>query len=343
MSDEWLAGERRTILFECYCRWAALPLAGARFQQVGFRVEEEIRNLMSLATGCISIAMDPTVQVVVERVMEYFIPNPETRNCDVFVDIFLENRTETQQSFLILHRGGVSAEDLTSQSWLPRRCEVGWPAILTSRVVKLHESTDHIEISDQGVRVADRNYQPQPCHVNPLVGGNAYASVPFSMWMIDGFQPMRRSVCRLHLKFSGPSYEAQIGKDDTFYAYGEAVLLDKIANEDLPCYDGPDKAKYYTEFDNFVAAKHEVPEIFEYLVVCDDNSVLEWETTPLSPMLYEQPILELPLARNTQWFIIDHKLTNGWSLIGKRYGGFLLKLHAVRSRAIRNTPELVLG
>jgi len=60
---------------------------------------------MSRATGCISLAVEHTDQVQVERVIETVCPRMSRRTCELWADIFIHNPTSDSHDVLLLHRG----------------------------------------------------------------------------------------------------------------------------------------------------------------------------------------------------------------------------------------------
>jgi hypothetical protein len=127
------------------------------------------------------------------------------------------------------------------------------------------------------------------------------------------------------------TFIAGIGRDKAFVAYGESILLSKIQHEDLPAYEGADRDAYEEHLERFLAGNRIVPEAFEYLVISPEGSSLPWDTTPLSPTLFQQPIDSPELEQCTRWFVTDASATKDWQLTGKAYSGFVLKVDSAEA------------
>jgi hypothetical protein len=122
---------------------------------------------------------------------------------------------------------------------------------------------------------------------------------------------------------SRPTYDVQVG--DSFRAYGESILLDKIQFQDLPRYREPDREQYLRKFEAFKANKHLVPEFFEYLLVAPEKEELHCTTQPLS-WASEPLILDEQLRKNTRWFVADISRTALFSISGQPYNDFCLRV-----------------
>lgn len=281
--------------------------------------------MMNLATGCISIGTTGA-PVQIDRVIEYF--QPHNGSCMVWVDVFLDNTSNEDKNLLLLHRGSLSAANVTRESWAsPENVPATASLHLTNRIVRLHHSFDPIRAMPEGiVAVGERDYQvwEGPELVSVVIGDKAEADVPFTLWRIGPFSGGQRHVFRIRMVMTPQTFERHVGPLGTFYAYGEAILLDKIEYEDLTCYEGSDAEEYRQVFAEFNACSQMLPDKFEYLVVSPEGTTLEWETTPLSPLISPQLILEDDLRSNTRWLVASY--ADKWSLIGKRYNGFVVKI-----------------
>jgi hypothetical protein len=286
------------------------------------------------ATGCVSIATRLGDLLRIERVIEYFRLDEST--CTIWVDIFMYNPGKDNSYPLLLHRGSLSGTDVTKDSWLLKSSTSDdiFERQITDRIMQLHEAYDPIRLSCKGlVTAGDHDYHPiqqsEPLQV--VVGDVAKANIPFTMWKIGCFVGDQRHVIRLRLVLTPKTFESQIGREGIFYAYGESILLDKIEYEDLPCYEGEDAAEFRQAFAMFKSCRHVVPDTFEYLVISPESKELEVETKVLSPMISPQFISSANLRRCTRWFVADNSHSDKWSLMGKRYNGFVVKVLAAQA------------
>jgi len=310
----------------------APPFVQQNLRTTDFRAHQAGKQIL--------IATERHVQIEIDRVIEYVCPDLKQHSCDIWADVFLNNKGPEAGSISVLHRGSLSATDVTNSSWSPEALAGNATlSSLTRRIINLHNATEPIVLSQPGVATIGHHkytvWNSGKEGLQRIAGGSSLIDVPFTKWQIGPFAANERSLIRIHFQLMPPSYVAQVGKAGTFYAYGEAILLDIIEHEDLPCYEGCDASEFYRAFETFQAARHLVPETFEYLVISADDDNLTWETTPLSPMLYSPPIQSEALARTTHWFIADHAHGDRWSLVGTRYNGFVLKVRATEVAAQR--------
>jgi hypothetical protein len=306
---------------------------------------------MSLGTGCISIAAPSKSGMQVDRVVEYFDPEEATRK--IWVDVFLNNPAREQQPILILHRGNLSATNVTGTSWTPEDSSRSYPCSLTRRLLALHEprfirrfrqepeglslvamlqpeGVERIQIREGGsVAVGGFEYGlwNGPRDILPLLDGEGETDAPYTIWKLAGFAEPPRQVLRLELQLRLPSYWNQVGRTRSFRAYGEAMLLHKIGHEDLPRYRGSRAQDYVKVFGDFLSGTHLIPKIFEYLVVAPEGEELAWEATPLSDV--HEPFIQDPaIRRNTRWFLADISRTASFSIAGEPYNSLALRLTA---------------
>ncbi len=287
-----------------------------------------------LATGCISIAVETGAPIVVDRMIEYLELHDDS--AVIWVDIFLRNPHGASRSLLVLHRGSLQAENVTDETWSSGApSKASFASALRQRIMRLHETFAPISWvpSEDRVIVGEQEYEvwqgPQEPEV--VVGDDRQADVPFTMWRVASFMAGHSYVLRLRLSMSPGTFKNQIGDQGLFYAYGEAILLRKIEDEDLPRYQEESPEQHYQVyhdafFPQFKRAAPAVPDFFEYLVVCQEGTKLGWETTALSPMTFPQPITAEELRANTRWFVYDSSQSDKWSLVGKRYNGMVVRV-----------------
>jgi hypothetical protein len=289
---------------------------------------------MDSSTGCISIGVSKDSGIQVDRVVEFF--EPASDSGVLWVDVFFSNPTPQPQSISILHRGNFSATDVTRQSWSAAdSLAPGLARSLTGRLKTLHEDFDPIRTADDSIIVAGIEYRlPE---IDPIitcvVDVKDNIDTPFTMWDLHGFPGPRRQLFRLRLEMGRATFSSRMGEVGEFYAYGEAILLNKIQCQDLPSYEGPCAEEFRQAFNRFQTERHVVPDKFEYLLVWNDVTDLGWEATALSANLSTRWISDPDLRRNTLWFVADIEGA-AWSL-----GGSLKQ----NSYALRFTSERVVS
>jgi hypothetical protein len=272
---------------------------------------------MDQSTGCISIAVGKESEIEVDRVVEFFRPRLQAGT--LWVDVFFHNPSPQPQSLIILHRGTFAARDVTRESWTEgNSAGQVFERSLTRRLKKLHEGFDPIRATGDSILVAGVEYRiPDVAPtITDIVEADPLLDVPFSMWELHGFPGPLRQVLRLRLDMGQATLENRLGKSGEFYAYGEAILLNKIQYQDLPSYEGPCADEFREAFKRFLAARHAVPDKFEYLLVADDDTDLAWDATVLSANLSTRWIAEPDLRRNTLWFVTG--MSGAWRLAGTR-------------------------
>lgn len=289
---------------------------------------------LGTGTGCISIVNangDPTP---VDRVIEYLQPKDGT----VWVDICLFNNSDRDQRYWILHRGSLTARNITLESWLPNRTR---PRLdLTERIRKLHHTFDCIDIDDAGVTIGEISYKvwdSKKQEVEPVIGANAELDVPFTMWELSGFAASARYILRLQLRMGKATFQNQIGSRDVINLYGESILLDKIESEDLSAYreTNPEQYENYrVQFERFQSGIHLIPDIYEFLLVSADGTELGWETSSVSPMLSPRLIADDDLQRATCWFVNDIAHNSRFLFVGRRSNSFAVKASRTGVRAV---------
>ena len=284
---------------------------------------------MSHPTGCVSIASSVVPPAVVERVIECFYASEGNKKGTIWVDIFFLNPSAKEDTLLVLHRGSLSAVDVTKESWAAEQQQSGsFTLSLANRIQQLHATTvPVVPLPGEKVRLGEHEYHLWcgPKLPRAIVGDKPGADVPFTMWELGPFAPQTPHILRLRLSMSHETFDTQVGTQGEFYAYGDAILLDKIENEDLPRYAGDDANDYRNAYKLFRSKAHVVPKVFEYLVVSPDNTDLGWETIPLSPMSSPQ-LLPHDLGRTTRWLITDNSHSDKFSLVGKRYNGLVVRV-----------------
>src|SRR2546427_6483093 len=93
-------------------------------------------------TGCIALATRSNVSISIDRVIEAFDP----KRGHLWFDIFLTKPLRSAPRVSLLHRGNLSAENVTSESWrassLRARTSSCKRSDLTGRILRLHKSFD---------------------------------------------------------------------------------------------------------------------------------------------------------------------------------------------------------
>jgi hypothetical protein len=282
---------------------------------------------MGFGTGCVSIGAPPGSKIGVDRVIEYI--EPAEGSCIIWVDIFLHNASPEKKPITVLHRGSLSACDVTRQSWpCAEPDDASFEASLTRRLMGLHRDFDPIaRTSNSGITLAGLEYIPaNDVLVRTVAGAEKGRDVPFSMWEIDSPAGVRRHLVRLRLEMTAETFQVQIGAPHEFYAYGEEILFQKVEYEDLPFYEGDDAAIYRQTFAAFKKLQRIVPDMFEYLIVCEEGQRLAWQATPIAdisaPLIADESV-----AMNTAWFVADILHSADWKLLGRpKYNGFVLRI-----------------
>jgi hypothetical protein len=248
------------------------------------------------------------------------------------VDVFLHNFSDRERRLLLLHRGSLCGLNVSAKSWsLAETSQESFERELTTRIISLHENFDPIEFPQEGtVAVAGHEYRvwQGPEELPVVVGDRDGTDVPFTMWDVGGFTPGQRHLLRVRLSMAEETFEKQVGNRGFFDAYGEAILLRKIEQEDLPHCAESDTESYWRGFDRFQAADHVVPDTFEYLVVSPIGTELRWETTALSQNLSCQFVPPGELRSCTRWFVADNSDSEHWCLEGRRCNGFVVEMTA---------------
>lgn len=240
--------------------------------------------------------------------------DPVRKTCTICADIFVHNWGPDEDWLEILHRGSLTARDVTTESW-GDDVPVGWPATIARRVEILHQAG--IERRPGAIKVRGTEYRlwNGPASVVPATLGDApLVDVPFTMWELGPFPPNEHCIARLALELHAVSYARQIGNSKGFYAYGDAILLDKIEYEDLPTYNGPDGKRFRETFRTF--KEHLVPRVFEWLLVSPDGEPLPWVTTTLSANFSPQVIRD-DYSATTQWFVAEYAQADTFHVKGE--------------------------
>jgi hypothetical protein len=284
---------------------------------------------MDSSTGCISIGTVRASGVEIDRVVEYC--SPSANSCCIWVDIFCSNTSKSPRRLLVLHRGSFVARDVTRLSWIQGGDDdFAFESMLTRRLKRLHKNFDPVVSAEANIvrvgnyeyRVPDSNYR-----ISTVVGGDEDADAAFTMWEISEIPAHTRQVIRLALTMGKQTFQARISGRESFHAYGEAILLQKIEFEDLASFDGRDREEYREAFARFMSGEHIVPDVFEYLLV-SEGEFLDWDVTPLSPGLSARWITYPDLNTNTVWFVMDI-LNATFSIVGRRkYNAFALRITA---------------
>jgi hypothetical protein len=299
---------------------------------------------MDSSTGCISIGTPVDARIEIERVVEYC--KPTASSCLIWVDIFCNNPSDVPQSLLVLHRGSFVARDVTRRSWLENSDIFSFERTLTRRLTRLHKNFDPIlEKETNAVKLGKYEYlvPENDYEVSIVVGGQEDIDSPFTMWNISEIPGKTRQMIRLSLTMGDSTFLARIGGRDSFHAYGEAILLQKIEFEDLASFEGRRcSGEYRDAFDSFKSSKHVVPDIFEYLLVSEDDTPLGWEVTPLSAGLSARWIPYPDMQNNTVWFVTDISRAS-FSLVGRRKrNAFAVRFTADQTR-MSSAPQLDLS
>ena len=285
-------------------------------------------------TGCVSVASTDK-QVTLDRIIECVNIEPVAHTCTIIVDTFVYNATATQQMLRIIHRGSLTATDVTHESWSSGSA-VEYSVVhgLAERLAQLHQGYDDIRVLDAGVQVGEYQYElwDGPATKIPAVLGDMNWDVPFTMWEIGPFAPRQRSVARLKLEMSLESYLEQVGNGERFYAYGDAILRDTIEYKDLAAYRRSDNDLYRTTLRNF--HPHLLPATFEWLLVSLDGRALPWKVTPLSANFAPQVIPDDGYSATTQWFVARYGHVGEFCVEGKLSNAFAARVeHAVAAAA----------
>lgn len=261
--------------------------------------------------NCVSIAILPLqAAATIRRVIEYFCPN-DRQGSRIWVDLFIENSSPADVTLQVLHAGSFSAQDVSEVSWGRAAVTTDCESVLTARIKTLHKDEDYfpIKLSEKCVELGKDRYHLWNGKLGKLIGGNPAVDVPFTLWQLDSVRP-GKTILRLCLEMHGPTREKRLG-NNSFFAYGEAIVLRNIEDGILPCYGGADAEEYRAVFAEFKRA-HKAPEAFEYLIVCPEKEKLLWDAVPLSPSLSPQYIYSNELARTTRWFTADG--SDSWEL-----------------------------
>jgi hypothetical protein len=307
--------------------------AAARRQRKNTSLQQGVQQNMIFATGCVSAAASRE-GIQIDRLIEYFSPRRDA--CTLWIDLFITNESEQPGTLRLLHRGSLTATDVTNTSWPTHANGATEHPDLTSLITQLHENDQAITTTTETVKVGDVDYAINsrgPGTLRTLIGGTP-KNVPFTIWEI-GDVSRGRSVVRVELKMTPQTFTTQIGGGTTFFAYGEAILLDVISKQDLPCYQGADRDEFIKQFDEFTK-QHQTPDVFEYIITSNDPQI-RWTTTPISPNLSERYIPK-PLRGRASWFLIEWPHADKFHVQGNvehaadelgRQNMFALRLQAV--------------
>jgi len=198
-------------------------------------------------------------------------------------------------------------------------------------LIRLHKNLDPIlETRTNVVKAGDYVYTVpgNDYEVHTVVGGEKDIDSPFTMWEISRIAGNTRQMLRLSLAMRDGTFSARIRGRDSFHAYGESILLQKIEFEDLATFDGGRSEEYRQAFARFKAGRHAIPNVFEYLVVSEDDVPLNWEATPLSAGLSARGIPYPELKQNTVWFFTNI-VSATFRIVGRpKYNAFALRLTA---------------
>jgi hypothetical protein len=221
---------------------------------------------------------------------------------------------------VVLHRGNLKAEDVSSLAWRP-----GSSCPIVARIVELHKSWDEIDIPREGiVTVAGRDYTvwdgPKE-KLKPIVGRSDELDVPFTMWEIGPFAAGSHQVVRLRLSMARGTYNNQIGGRE-FYAYGDAILLDRI-REDLQTYSETDLDSYEVALASIQTRI--LPSIFEYLLITLPGTTARWKTTSFTYNFSPQPLPD-KYRDNVHWFVARYPEVGTFTLEGEPECAFSLKV-----------------
>lgn len=288
-------------------------------------------RFLSQGSGCISVGShDCSVAFDVDRIIECVWIEPDHKRCVVNADIFLKNNSGSDQTLWVIHRGGLLAENATLEAWRPDQgLSSSWPRAMASRIVKLHENFDPLLVTESGVTLNGIDYRLWSGPLRTIVG-NPHKQVPFTMWEIGPFDPGQATLVRLQLTLSEESYDAQIGDQSEFAAYGDQSLLNLIREEDLPVYFEDDLESYEDALASFQS--HIVPGVFEWLLVSAEDEPGRWTTRVITSGLSPRIVPE-PLNSCTHWFLADYASVRRFQVAGELKGrptnSFELHIHAV--------------
>jgi hypothetical protein len=282
---------------------------------------------MTLGTGCISIAAVEGTGIRIDRVIESFSMDRVHQICNIRVDIFLDNARDSPEHISVLHRGSLVAENVTKEAWVRASAQDATREI-SDYLLHLRESFEPIEILPDGfLRIEGREYSlwnGSSGRLSAIVGQEEDRDVPFSMWKIGPFPPRTRQIASIHLAMTKQSYATQIGCADEFYAYGDAILLDRVA-EDVRAYGGTNRKDYQRALDTRGARIQ--PDVFEYVLVSLPGSNVRWKTTPISYNLSERFVPE-EYRETVHWFVARYSEFNTFSIVARPEAVFVLRVSA---------------
>lgn len=278
-------------------------------------------------TGCVSVATQLKT-IFLERLVEYFCP--ERESCTIWVDLFINNVSTTSGWIWLLHRGSLTATEVTAASWpasadsalAERGCAMS--ILLTRYLKKLHEIDAEIKADKRRVTVGNRIYDLASLSrdsVSPVIGKTEQDSeseqlagdIPFTLWKIEDLPP-GRSLLRVQLQMTKRCFRTQIGTSGRFYAYGEALLLRTIETQDLEFYEGPDRGDFRKAFAEFTGSHHLVPDVFEYIITSADPNTT-WTTKALSQG-FSKRYVPPELKEHVSWHSIEWPDNDGFHMQG---------------------------
>lgn len=276
-------------------------------------------------SGCISCfrgaGTDDDVELIIERIIEFFEPEAGRLTLDVFLRIVGSGRAELG----VLHRGSLSG---ALRSFPPWGAHSDRDRIdeLTELAVALHADTepDKIRFSSDGyVTIGAERYQLRDYQDGVTTEiGDEPRNVPFTAWRVGPFPGAGRWAFRLVLEMHSETRKIQLEQDNKFYVYGDSILLDIIDLEDLAPNNDPTHIKYREYLDSILNHGRLVPDTYEFILVAPVDQKLDWRTEPLSPELSESPIDNAQYADRAKWFVVrkdDHGLAKDESLHPDRF------------------------